>query len=108
MAYRTDAQVVEVIRELLGARPQAEFAAAVGIESTAFNKVLKGTRRLALGELVAIAGQLGVDPQVLLVDQSEDAVVFRADADQEVLDEAQVRCLELIDNFLLLEALAGR
>ena len=108
MSYRSDEEVVEVIRGMLGDRSQADLAAATGIDPTALNKVFKGTRRLALGELVAIADQLGVDPQELLLDRSADAIVFRADADQVVLGAVQETCSRVIDNYLTLESLAGR
>ena len=107
MAYRTDEEVVEVIRDLLGDRPQADLALATGIDPTALNKVFKGTRRIALGELVAIAEQLGVDPQAVLVDETEDAVVFRADTDTQALNDVKARFSQVIDNYLLLETLAG-
>lgn len=93
------------IAELRGEMSQQDLARAVGLDPTVLSKIEAGKRPLRIGELVAIARELGIDPTAIL---DEDAPVFalRGDASGDVQQAVQ-RFEQVMDAYLTLSALAG-
>jgi len=104
-AYLTDEEVGARIKGLLGQRKQAEVARAAGMDETALSKVLKGTRKLTLGELARIASVLSIDPGDLLMREVEARPMWRSDADPAAVGEAERAMSRAIDAYLLFDAL---
>ena len=105
MAYRTDKEIGEQIHARLGSRTQKELADAVDMDSTALNKAIAGRRTLSGTELVLVAGELGVAPQELLLQEDPPVFTMRSTDDKESSEAVGKECSALIDGYLRLEAL---
>jgi transcriptional regulator with XRE-family HTH domain len=106
--YLTDDQVGKKIQTLLGDTPQRELADAVGVGTSVLSRALTGQRRFDLGELVAIAGFLGIEPTDLIADDAPVFAMRTNAADPEAVTAAIEDCTGLIDDFLTYRALAGK
>ena len=105
MPIRSQSEIGQKIRELLGERPQAELARAVGIDPSALSRVITGRRSLDLSELAAVAQFFGVDSEAILF-EDDQVFALRADCQSDDIRAAVARCVTIIDNYLLLETAA--
>jgi transcriptional regulator with XRE-family HTH domain len=95
------------IAKLRGGMTQAALGAAVGIDRTAMNKVERGERSLNLVEMLTLTSVLGVDPDVLLYDETP-VFAMRADADPDAIAEAIAACSKVIQDHRVFRVAAGR
>jgi len=108
VSYRDDNAIGSAIATLLAeqGRSQVELAGAIGMDSTALNKLISGRRSLTGTELVLIATELSVTPQSLIRMDEEPVFALRADIrDEDAIREFMRDSEELIDGYLRLEAL---
>lgn len=107
VTYRTESQIGARIAELLveQGRAQVDVARAVGVDPTAFNKILSGRRGLSGTELVLVARELSVDPQSIIALEETPVFAMRSEADDATVRRAMAECEALIDGYLRLEAL---
>jgi hypothetical protein len=107
MVYRTDSEIGEQIRGLLGSRTQKSLANSVDMDPTALNKAIAGTRALSGTEIVLIARELRVTPMQLLAKEEEPVFAMRAGGDDKSISAAIEECSALIEGYLRLEALVS-
>lgn len=102
---QTTEHIGERIADLRGEMSQQDLAQAVGLDPTVLSKIEAGRRPLRIGELIAIARELGVDP-ALLLDEQQAVFALRGDASAEIREAVQ-HCERIVDAYLTLSALAG-
>lgn len=108
MAARTTEEIAAYIRELRKDRGlrQQDLADALGLDKSQVTKIENNTRGLAVQELGALAGLLGVSVDDLLFTDAVEEVFLRAEPDADV---AAARGLadSLIEDMLYVRALVG-
>jgi len=105
VALRSQLELGQTIKALLGERSQAELARAIGVDPSALSRALSGQRSLDLSELAAVAEYFGVSSESLLFEDSQ-VFALRAGSVGEDVRESLQRCLDVIDSYLLLETAA--
>jgi transcriptional regulator with XRE-family HTH domain len=105
VSVRDNEEIGRVIRELLGDTSQADLARAISMDPSALSRVISGKRSLDLSELGAIAEFFGISSEDLLL-ADDQVFALRGDGGDEEVSRAIGRCIELMDNYLLLEAAA--
>ena len=93
------------IADLRGEMSQQDLAHAVGLDPTVLSKIEAGKRPLRIGELIAIARELGVDPASVL-EEEKPVFALRRDASAKIR-QAVGQFEQVIDAYLTLSALAG-
>jgi transcriptional regulator with XRE-family HTH domain len=105
--YRDRAELAEKVRELreLRGMTQRALAEALDIAPASMNRIEKGERGIAIGELVGLADTFGVDVDALL--RSDDpAYALRAGCDDAAVTKTLGFFHEVIADYFAAEALA--
>jgi transcriptional regulator with XRE-family HTH domain len=108
MAFRTEEQIIERIRELREDRgiQKKTVAEALGVDPSAITRLESGQRGLAAAELATIADLLGVSTDELLRDDVA-VMVLRADTGDEKVAAAMEVVDSLVSTYRYLDAIAG-
>lgn len=102
---RTDAEIAEVIRDLVDNRPQREIAELLDVDQSAVSRALSGKRAFNLGEVALIADWMGMDADRILFAQPS-GFAFRCDAGDVRCDAAALQCREIVRDLLAFRVVA--
>lgn len=85
----------------------AELAERSGLTGDLIELAESGDRTLAVSELVAVAGALGVDSEALLLREAETAPLFRNEGGAEAAQHAQLEMEGIMTDYLSFKSVVG-
>ena len=102
---RTDAEIAQVIRDLVKDRPQREVAELLDIDQSAVSRALAGKRAFNLREVALSADWTDMDAEAILFAQPS-SLAFRCDAGDARCDAAARQCRDIVRDLLAFRAVA--